>query len=138
MGFQGQLSSVNLTDIFQTLSMNHQSGTLRVNSGEQVQHVYFEGGQVATCDAAPVDGTPFLLHALSRKSLLSVEQLAELSKRFTSTKQPLRDLVLASGYVTIADLDEVCAWCLEETICPIFEWRDGDFTFTDGGPSPEL
>ena len=26
MGFQGQLSSVNLTDIFQTLSMNRQSG----------------------------------------------------------------------------------------------------------------
>ena len=32
MGFQGQLSSVNLTDIFQTLSMNRQSGTLVVTS----------------------------------------------------------------------------------------------------------
>ena len=41
MGFQGQLSSVNLTDIFQTLHMNRQTGTLSVVSPAGSLHLYF-------------------------------------------------------------------------------------------------
>ena len=66
MGFQGQLSSVSLTDIFQTLQMNRQTGTLSVGSPEGHRYLYFDAGQVAMCDAPPIDGKAFLLHALLR------------------------------------------------------------------------
>lgn len=138
MGFQGQLSSVSLTDIFQTLQMNRQTGTLSVSSPEDQRHIYFDAGQVAMCDAPPVNGKAFLLHALLRKSLLSPEQVDDLNQRLYSLGHPLRDLILASGYVQDAELDEACAWCIEELVCPIFEWSEGDFTFTDGAPVQQL
>ena len=138
MGFQGQLSSVSLTDIFQTLQMNRQTGTLSVGSPDGHRHIYFDTGQVAMCDAPQVDGRAFLLNALLRKSLLSPEQVADLNQRLYSLGHPLRDLVLASGYVQDAELDEASAWCIEELVCPIFEWQEGDFTFTDGAPVQQL
>ena len=138
MGFQGQLSSVSLTDIFQTLHMNRQTGTLSIGSPDGHRHIYFDTGQVAMCDAPQVDGRAFLLNALLRKSLLSPEQVADLNQRLYSLGHPLRDLVLASGYVQDAELDEASAWCIEELVCPIFEWQEGDFTFTDGAPIQQL
>ena len=50
MGFQGQLSSVNLTDIFQTLTMNRQTGTLTVSTGDQAVNIWFENGLIALCN----------------------------------------------------------------------------------------
>lgn len=138
MGFQGQLSSVSLTDIFQTLHMNRQTGTLSVGSPEGHRYVYFDAGQVAMCDAPQVDSRAFLLHALLRKNLLSPEQVDDLNQRLYSLGHPLRDLILASGYVQEGELDEACAWCIEELVCPIFEWAEGDFTFTDGAPVQQL
>lgn len=138
MGFQGQLSSVSLTDIFQTLHMNRQTGTLSVGSPDGHRHIYFDNGQVAMCDAPQVDGRAFVLNALLRKSLLSPEQTDDLNQRLYSLGHPLRDLILASGYVQEAELDEACAWCIEELVCPIFEWHEGDFTFTDGAPVQQL
>src|SRR5687767_4451367 len=118
MGFQGQLSSVSLTDIFQTLHMNRQTGTLSVSGPGEQRHIYFDAGQVAMCDAPPVDGKAFLLNALLRKSLLSPEQVDDLNQRLYSLGHPLRDLILASGYVQEGELDEACAWCIEELVCP--------------------
>jgi len=138
MGFQGQLSSVSLTDIFQTLHMNRQTGTLSVTSPDGHRYIYFDAGQVAMCDAPPIDGCAFLLNALLRKALLSPEQVTDLNQRLYSLGHPLRDLILASGYVQETELDEACAWCVEELVCPIFEWHEGDFTFTDGAPVPQL
>jgi outer membrane protein assembly factor BamB len=138
MGFQGQLSSVSLTDIFQTLHMNRQTGTLSVGSPDGHRHIYFDAGQVALCDAPQIDGRAYLLNALLRKNLLSPEQVDDLNQRLYNLGQPLRDLVLASGYVQEAELDEASAWCIEELVCPIFEWSEGDFTFSDGAPVAQL
>ncbi len=138
MGFQGQLSSVSLTDLFQTLQMNRQTGTLSVSGPDGQRHIYFDAGQVAMCDAPPVDNRAFLLNALLRKSLLSPEQVDDLNQRLYSLGHPLRDLILASGYVQEGELDEASAWCIEELVCPIFEWQEGDFTFSDGAPIQQL
>jgi Domain of unknown function (DUF4388)/PQQ-like domain/Tetratricopeptide repeat len=138
MGFQGQLSSVSLTDIFQTLHMNRQTGTMSVASPEGVRHIYFDAGQIAMVDAPPINGHAFLLNALLKKSLLSPEQCTDLNQRLHTLGQPLRELILASGYIQENELDDASAWCIEEQVCPIFEWNEGDFTFTDGAPVAQL
>ncbi len=138
MGFQGQLSSVQLADLFQTLHMNRQTGTLSVNDAHGTVHVYFEQGLIALCTAPMADGLPFLLSTVVRKGLMAQEQAAEIHQRLRQTGQPLRELFLASGYIIEHDLDEISAWCIEELVCPLFELPDGDFTFTDGEPVAEL
>ncbi len=139
MGFQGQLSSVNLADIFQTLHMNRQTGTLIVTGpGQSVVHIYFDNGQVAMCAAAAVEGYAFLIHSLLRKGMLQADQAKDLQHRVQATGQGVRELLLASGAVGEAEVDEIAAWCIEEVVCPIFEWSEGDFTFADGAPTSAL
>jgi len=138
MGFQGQLSSVNLTDIFQTLNMNRQTGTLSVTGPVTSVHIYFDQGNITMSTAPVVNGRPFLLDAMANKGQISVDKIEELKARQAREGQPLRNLVLDSGVVADYELDEVSAWALEELVCPIFEWTQGDFTFTDGPPIQEL
>ena len=138
MGFQGQLSSVQLADLFQTFFMNRQTGTLSVVEPHGTVHVYFDQGLVALCTAPLVDNQPFLLTTLVRKGLLAPDHSNEVHQRLKSSGQPLRELLLTSGYINEADLDEISIWCVEEMICPLFELPDGNFTFTDGDPVQEL
>lgn len=138
MGFQGQLSSVNLTDIFQTLHMNRQSGTLSVTGPESVLHIYFENGSIALVSAPPVDGMPFLVAALLRKGLLDEAAAGQVAAQINSHHQQPRQTLLANHLVAEPELDEVCAWCGEELVCPIFDWREGEFVLTDGAPAREL
>ncbi len=138
MGFQGQLSSVNLSDILQTLQVNHQTGALVVGGGDDAVRVWFDQGQIAACYAPIVDNLPYLLRALLQKGLIPPEQARDFERRNRETGQPLRELLEASGTIGIVELDEVCAWCIEEIVCPIFERTEGEFAFTDGEPPPEL
>lgn len=138
MGFQGQLSSVSLTDIFQTLHMNRQTGTLSVSSPDGSLHLYFEAGQVVIASAPPVDGRAFLINALQHKGAISPEVATDINHRLYATGQSLRDLLLGGGAIAEAELDEISAWCIEELACPIFEWSQGDFSFSDGPPVPQL
>ena len=138
MGFQGQLSSVQLADLFQTFYMNRQTGTLSVSEPAGTLHVYFDQGQIALCTAPHVDGQPFLLNALMRKGLLPPERADELAQDLRATNRPLRDICLSSGFIGEQELDEISTWCIEELVCPLFELPEGDFTFTDGQPIEEL
>ncbi len=138
MGFQGQLGSVQLADLFQTFAMNRQTGTLTVSETLGIVHIYFEQGQIALCSAPSQDGVPFLLGSLVRKGVIPQDQQAALVERLQSSREPLRDLIINTGFLTPADLDEVCNWCIEEVICPLFELEQAEFTFTDGDPLEEL
>jgi outer membrane protein assembly factor BamB/tetratricopeptide (TPR) repeat protein len=138
MGFQGQLSSVQLADLFQTIFMNRQTGTLSVEDPGGTVHVYFEQGQIALATAPLVDGVPFLLNTVMRKGLIPADRVGELNQRLRSSGQPLRELFRSSGFITEQDLDEIAIWCVEEVVCPLFELPDGNFTFTDGEPIDPL
>jgi tetratricopeptide (TPR) repeat protein len=138
MGFQGQLSSVNLTDIFQTLSMNRQTGTLAVTGPSHVVHIYFEQGNITMCSAPVLNGHPYLLDILAHKGHLSADKLSDLIRQQQASGHPLRDLILAGGMIADYELDEITAAAIEELVCPVFEWQEGDFTFIDGAPVAEL
>lgn len=138
MGFSGQLGTVNLADIFQTLQMNRQSGTMTVTGPAETVRIWFAEGQVVLCSAPPVEGRPFIVHTLLKKGLVHTEIGEDLLRRHRQTGQPLRDLLLHSSAIAEPELDEISAWCIEEQVCPIFEWTSGEFSFEEGPPAPEL
>ncbi|NRA37029.1 MAG: DUF4388 domain-containing protein, partial [Planctomycetes bacterium] len=138
MGFQGSLNSVNLGDIFQTVAMNRQTGTLSVRQPGKAHNIWFYNGEIAMCDQAIIDGRPGLLTILMHRGVISKQQADELTDRSQTGAQPIRELILASGDVIEQDLDLHCNGIIEEAVCDIFEWTDGDFTFTDGDPTIDL
>lgn len=138
MGFQGSLASVNLADIFQTLAMNRQTGTLVVRRKGESHHIWFEQGEIALADGLDKSGGPLLLSVLVRRGLLNPDQAGQLEERLYQSRQDLRDLILSSGLVVASDLDEVVLWCIEDLVCTLFEWEEGDFSFIDGEPVEQL
>lgn len=132
MGFNGQLGTVNLADIFQTLQMNRQTGTLTVAGPAETVRLWFSEGQVASCSAPAIDGRPYILHACLRKGLLQPEGAEDVLRRHRQSGQPLRELLLHAAAVPEPDLDEISAWCIEEQVCPTFEWQSGEFSFEEG------
>ncbi len=138
MGFSGQLGTVNLADIFQTLHMNRQTGTMIVAGPADTVRIWFSDGQIVVCSAPPVDGRPYIVHAVLRKGLVPGEICEDLLRRHRQTGQAMRELLLHAGAVNENDLDELSAWCIEEQICPTFEWQSGEFSFEEGPPVPEL
>ena len=107
MGFQGQLGSVNLTDIFQTLHMNRQSGTLSVTGPDETLHVYFDNGSIVMVSAPPTNGMAFLLVALTRKGLIAEDVSGRLNTQVYNSHQTARQAALAANVIAIQDLDEV-------------------------------
>lgn len=138
MGFSGQLGTVNLADIFQTLHMNRQTGTMTVSGLSEVVRIWFSEGQVVLCTAPQVEGRAFIVHAVLKKGLLQSEVSDEIGRRNRQTGQSLRELLLHTGLVPEHDLDEVAAWCIEEQVCPTFEWSQGEFSFEEGDPPADL
>lgn len=138
MGFSGQLGTVNLADIFQTLQMNRQSGTMTVTGPAETVRIWFSDGQIVLCSAPPVEGRPFIMHAVLKKGMVPPDVGEDLQRRHRQTGQPIRELLLHASAMVEADLDEVSAWCVEEQVCPIFEWSSGEFSFEEGPPSAEL
>lgn len=138
MGFQGQLGAVQLADLFQTFAMNRQTGSLSVAGEGGTVHIYFEQGQICLCSAKPIDGMPFLLGSLVRKGIIPPDQQRSLMEHLSASHQPVRDLIINTGLLTPADLDDICTWCIEEVVCPLFELEQAEFTFTDGNPLDEL
>ena len=56
MALGGDLRNINLADIFQTLSMNRQIGTLVVRNGVKEKRVYFSGTGVSLCSGRTIPG----------------------------------------------------------------------------------
>ena len=54
------------------------------------------------------------------------------------TGQAIRETILAAGRIPVQELDDVAAWCIEELVCDIFDWKYGDFEFIDGDQVHEL
>ena len=138
MGFQGHLGSTQLADLFQSFLVNRQTGTLTVSIQDSAIRIYFDAGQIAIATARPVEGMPYLLATMIRKGLLTLPKANELKERLLVTHKPLRDLVLSSGLIAERELDDLCAWCIEEIVCPLFEANNGDLSFEDGNPPQEM
>ncbi|MFW5829255.1 MAG: DUF4388 domain-containing protein [Planctomycetota bacterium] len=138
MGFQGTIDSVNLADIFQTLAMNGQTGTLIVRGPVKRRFIWFAGGSVVICDGGDSDGMPLLLRTMVARGMINQTQAEQLLFRCNNSRQPLRDLIVASNLIPLSELDELCYALIEDLVCEVFEWDSGDFEFIDGDPVSEL
>ena len=138
MAFEGDLTNLGLADIFQTLGMNRQSGTLVVKVGETERRFYFSD-----------DGVSLLTSRSARKFrlgnlLVGMGKLAEGDLKVAVLKQEraketkLGDILLQTGLVKAEDISDACKYQAAEEIYESFNWKSGKFQFLEGanaGPS---
>ncbi len=138
MAFEGDLTNLGLADIFQTLSMNRQSGTLVVRYGETERRFHFTD-----------DGVSLLTSRSARRFrlgnlLVGMGKLSDGDLRVAVLKQErakdakLGDILVQTGLVKQEDISEACRYQAAEEIYDSFNWKSGKFQFLEGanaGPS---
>ncbi|MDZ7814704.1 MAG: DUF4388 domain-containing protein [Planctomycetota bacterium] len=132
MGFKGDLTTFNLANIFQTLSMNRQTGTLSIFNEEEASeaNVYFQEGtirQVSTSDSRKLR----LGEVLLRMRLISAEELEQALATQRTTREKLGDILVRSGFISEEKITDALRFQQEETIYELFTWDGALFEFID-------
>ena len=141
--FEGDLTNLGLADIFQTLGMNRQSGTLVVKQTDTERRFYFsdEGVSLLTVRSARKFRRGNLLVGMGKLSESDLKVAVTKQERVKDTK--LGDLLLQTGLVKEEDISEACKYQAAEEIYDSFNWTSGKFQFLEGanagpegGPGP--
>ncbi len=135
MGFKGDLTSISLADVFQTLAMSQKEGTLVLTEADRSRTIFFGKGAISLVGRTPPKRdclANLLLHAGSVNS----EQIAAALENGKATRRTLSDVLMDMGLATQDEIDLVMRSFLEEELYDIFWWKTAHFEFFDG-PLPE-
>lgn len=135
---KGNLSAVDLANIFQMLSMNQREGTLWIFDGQSRKAIYFgaDGVSMLTRGKHKPDA---LGRILIRCDKVTPEQLEEALRLQTDSGGRLLGQVLVEqGMVTRADVEEALRTQIEEEVYSLFIWKDAQFEFVEGPPDDEV
>ena len=130
---RGDLVSIALADIFQTLSMSKMRGILKVYNPLETRLIYFDEDGIRLMYPSRSE-TRRIGQRLVRCGLVKPAQLRKALIAQKKSYRPLGELLVQAGYATEDDLSAVLNNQLEEDLHGIFTWQSGDFEFYKNKP----
>jgi len=137
MALGGDLRNINLADIFQTLSMNQQIGTLIVRNGVKEKRVYFSGLGVSLCSGRTIPGFR-LGRYLVGTGKVTEEDLRIALEEQRRTGDLLGKVLVDLELCSTDDVETVIRYHAAEELYEVFGWDRGDFQFLEGSSSDIL
>jgi tetratricopeptide (TPR) repeat protein len=132
MAFSGDLESFSLTDVFQKVQQNSDTGMLLVDDGKQPFNIFFKDGKVRGVSAVSGDDA-FLLGILEKRSQIPEEKLKKILRR--KSKDGHIAAAHRAGALTDSGVKELLTFYSGERIYDLFSIDQGEFTFEEGeGP----
>jgi len=132
MSLKGNLSSVNLTEIFQMLSLSGREGTLFIYEGARKQAICFtkEGVSIRSRER---NESNLLGKVLIRLGRLSEQDLRRAIQERRASNRLLGDVLVDLGACTREDVDEAFEIQCSEDLRDLFlNRRDAQFEYVDG------
>lgn len=130
VALHGNLRDFGIAEVFQLIGQQRKTGTLIVEGGPGAIFLAFDAGRVVR--GGPMDTRTErepLGPQLVRAGYLTRDQLEEMQKESERSARPLRDLLLSSGLIEPATLDEVQLLLTKETVFDVMRREGGDFDF---------
>jgi hypothetical protein len=126
MELSGDLSDFALTDILQILALSRKSGTLSLGAGSATGRIVVQRGRITHASLVPGES---LASRLVRENFISSEVMKRL--RQVAEKEAgvwsLKSLLLESGLMKAADLEEVARRHLSDTVGALVRLEKGRF-----------
>ncbi|HIA27916.1 MAG TPA: DUF4388 domain-containing protein, partial [Planctomycetes bacterium] len=104
MTFQGELTSIGLSDLLQYIESGSRSGTLSIDDGSETHYLYLTDGQISRI-ALP--GRRPLFEVVSRVLGWQPGQLDELKKGRRGTRRSLGETAVRLGMTSHDQLREI-------------------------------
>ena len=133
MALKGDLTNINLGDIFQTLAMNLQEGVLIITHESRIKKIYFKDGLIALVGSRNKRGFR-LGDRLISLGRLSPEDLNMALLKHESSGKPLGEMLVSMSLTSKEDIEETLRFQAEEEIYELFSWKDAHFEFVEGPP----
>ncbi|MFC1479131.1 PQQ-binding-like beta-propeller repeat protein [Planctomycetota bacterium] len=137
MGFQGNLQSYSLGDLFQNISGNNRTGMLKIFGPSGEKYIYFAEGQIRLL-AHGKRYKGMLKKVLADSQLIAREQLEKAAQEAAESSTALSNVVLDKGYIEEENLKALIHFAIEEDIYDLFTWTEANFEFIDGAPDNEI
>jgi len=129
MALTGDLGTIQLAGIFQTLANNQSRGTLIVHDKESRKRIYFEDGRIILLSSGKRKGLRIGKILLGRGKITQNELDAAL-KLQESGKEPLGEILVGMGVITEADIQDALKFQIEEEIYNLLTWTNAQFEFS--------
>ncbi len=140
MSFKGNLKSFSLAEIFQSLSLNQHTGTLRIcidrDNPETARFVHFGKGTITFVSPASPKGYR-IGEILTRRGLITTEQIntaLELQQQRSDKK--IGELLLEQGIVVEQDITDALTTQIEEELYDLFLLENAEFEFQINADPP--
>lgn len=128
MSLSGTLATMNLADLLQWAANAQKTGRFDFRKGALVKEVYLQDGLIV--GAASNQPTEMLGHVLVARGKLTEEQLRASLLARGDSDEFLGQVLVRLGFVTRDDLLRALAERTEDVVYALFEWDDGEFSFT--------
>src|SRR5579862_1852885 len=112
MGLKGNLSTVNLADVFQVLSRGNSTGLLRIQAPEGPRFVEIQNGAISV--AGRSSGRIMLGDLLISRGLIDEDRLEQALQNQRETQKMLGQILLDMGMVTLESLEQALHFQIEE------------------------
>lgn len=133
MVVSGDLSTIDLPDLFQNIEVHSRSGTLSLSGDNGSAQVCFRGGHVS---ALAADGRSPLADRLVAAGHVTARRLDNVRKKVRGSKRGVVDLLVAARAITAEDLQAAAATFLAEDAADLIASAHGEFEFVEGEPDP--
>ncbi len=130
MGLKGNLSTVNLADVFQVLSRGNSTGLLRIQAPEGPRFVEIQNGAISIAGRSA--GRILLGDLLQSRGLLDEDKLEAALQVQRESGKMLGQVLIDQQTVTMQDLEEALRFQIEEEVCELFTLGKGEFDFLAG------
>ncbi|HYE03962.1 MAG TPA: DUF4388 domain-containing protein, partial [Planctomycetota bacterium] len=135
MGFAGNLQTLTLAEVLQTLNRIHGSGVLRLASAHGGREVVFANGEIIGVDLKE-DGRNSLIRLLIALGKIDVDAAATISEGGGGSAA-IVDALVQRGLLSADEIQEVQAKQALDELYDIWTWNFGDFVFAEAGSDAE-
>jgi hypothetical protein len=135
-GIQGNLSTMNVSDLLQFLAAGRKTGMLRFDRGKLVKQIYFENGIIIGSNSN--DPKEYLGQLLIHYGRLDETQLKAALQVQRKVGGRLGEILVSTGVLPQADVLEILRIRTLDIIYDLFLWEEAHFELYDLEAPPEF
>nr|MBA3938706.1 DUF4388 domain-containing protein [Planctomycetota bacterium] len=134
MGFAGNLSTLSLVEVFQTINRIRATGVLHLASAEAGREVAFSEGEIIGVAFRSGEERQALLRRLILQGKIDATSAAEISTKDGKDSRVVIDALIERGLIKAEEVDEAVARQSEDELYNLCTWEYADFIFHDAAP----
>jgi len=136
MGIQGNLSTMNVSDLLQFLAAGKKTGMLKFNRAKIVKQIFFESGLIIGSHSN--DPKEYLGQLLIHYGKIDEPQLRTGLEVQRNSGGRLGEILVATKVLSQGEVLEVLRIRTLDIIYDLFLWEDAHFALHDNEPPPDF